>query len=458
MLVRFLALGLTLLCLRAIWSGWGTFAAPSPAVPATLRALDLPAVPLADEDGATDQVIRYLEDRLRSDPENYRAYSKLAGYHLQRLRETGNVQYLGLALGAARHSLAVIPEARNIGGLTVLAQAELAAHDFAAARDHAGRLTALDPDKSLPYGILGDALLELGAYEEANEAFRQMAARGQSVVTETRLARLSWLRGDTDPAQRHLFTALALALDAPAPPRETVAWCRWQFGEMAFAAGDYETAERHYRAALTTFPGYTNALASLGRVRAARGDLAGAIERYQEAVRRLPDPAFVAALGDLHRLAGRERDAATQYALVEQIGHLSAASGAPYNRQLALYYADHDLKAEEAYASAAREYEVRRDVYGADAVAWTALKAGHLAAAQGAMQEALRLGTPDARLYYHAGMIARSVGEGAAARGYLQRALALNPQFDPLQAPIARQALEQLTPAVTSAAVPTAPR
>ena len=176
--------------------------------------------------------------------------------------------------------------------------------------------------------------------------------------------------------------------------------------------------------------------------RGKRGDPQGAIEHYERVVRRLPDPSFVAALGDLYKLAGREKDAAAQYALVEQIGHLNAVDGALYNRQLALFYADHDVKAEDAYRSAVKEYEVRRDIYGADAVAWTALKAGHLTDAQRAMKEALRLGTRDARLFYHAGMIARAAGDAASARDYLRRALALNPQFDPLQAFIARKALD----------------
>ncbi len=92
-----------------------------------------------------------------------------------------------------------------------------------------------------------------------------------------------------------------------------------------------------------------------------------------------------------------------------------------------------------------REYEVRRDIYGADAVAWTALKAGKINEAQTAMRDALRLGTRDARLFYHAGMIARAAGEVSAARDYLQRSLALNPQFDPLQALIATRALEALS-------------
>jgi tetratricopeptide (TPR) repeat protein len=177
-------------------------------------------------------------------------------------------------------------------------------------------------------------------------------------------------------------------------------------------------------------------------VRAALGDLPDAIQQYERAVRILPDLQFVAALGDLYKLAGREKEAATQYALVEQIGHLSATSGALYNRQLALFYADHDMKAEAAYADAVKEYEARQDIYGADAVAWTALKAGKTREAQAAIKEALKLGTRDAKLFYHAGMIARAAGQKDAARDYLKRALTLNPQFDALQAVIARNALE----------------
>ena len=63
--------------------------------------------------------------------------------------------------------------------------------------------------------------------------------------------------------------------------------------------------------------------------------------------------------------------------------------------------------------------------------------------AQAAIKDALRLGTRDAKLFYHAGMIARARGDAASARDYLQRALKLNPQFDPLQAAIAAKALAE---------------
>src|SRR6266498_375752 len=387
-------------------------------------------------------IIRELEDRVKRDPEDFIAFNKLAGYYLQRLRETGSVQYLELTTRAAHASLRILPAEQNAGALAALAQAEFAAHDFAAARDHAQQLISLQPAKSYPYQLLGDALLELGDYEGAEQVFTRVRQGGEEVGAQTRLARLDTLRGRSDEAGSRLSNALSMALAEVPRPRETTAWCQWQLGELAFAKGDYATAERRYREALKTFPDYYRALGGLGRVHAARGDVEGAIEQYQTAVRRLPDPTFISMLGDLYKLSGRETEAARQYALVEQIARLNALNGTLYNRQLALFYADHDIKADEAYALASKEYEVRRDIYGADAVAWTALKAGKLDKAKVAIKEALRLGTQDARLFYHAGMIARSTGDGTSARNFLNRALQLNPQFDALQAQVARKALE----------------
>ncbi len=389
-------------------------------------------------DDSTTALMRFLEARVRLDPEGAGATARLAGVYLQRLRETGSIDYLDLASRAARASLASVPPIRNITGLLALARAEFATHDFAGARDRALELSKLDPGHH--DALLSDALLELGDYDGSDAALRAMV-KSQTRLTiegETRIARHALLRGDVPDAQGHLSNAIALERGVSGLPRESLAWSQWQLGEYAFSVGDYETAERLYGDSLSTFPDYFNALASTGRVRAARGDLEGAIKYYERAVARLPDPTFVGALGDLYKLAGRGRDAAAQYQLVEQIGYLSAASGALYNRQLALFHADHDMRSNEAYESAVKEYEVRHDIYGADAVAWTALKANKIPEAQAAIKDASRLGTRDARLFYHAGMIARAAGDETEARRQIARAMALNPGFDPLQASILR--------------------
>lgn len=403
-------------------------------------------IPKTQSSVAVNDSIRFLEERVKRDPEDFIAHNKLASEYLQKVRETGDVTYLNLASRAAHASLEILPAEQNKGGLVALAQVEYSSHNFADAHDHALQLTKLEPNKSYSFQILGDSLLELGQYTEAETAFRQMEKLGglqglTRVTIEQRLARLAILHGDNTGASRHFSTALKLALDLPVPPRETVAWCQWQLGETAFAVGNYKTAEQNYNEALKTFPDYFRAIASLGRVRAAQNDLSGAIEQYEKVVRILPDPNFVAALGDLYKVTGREDDAQKQYELVEQIGHLSELNGTLYNRQLALFYADHDLKNDEAYALAAKEYEVRRDIYGADALAWTALKAGKLTEAQTAIKEAFRLGTKDAKLFYHAAIIARTVGDKTAANNYLKHALTLNPQFDRLQILKAKQVI-----------------
>ena len=390
---------------------------------------------------AITSAIAALERLAERDPENFAVQNMLSGYHLKLVRESGNHAYLSRAAGAARASLAALPAEANPGGVAALAQAEAASHNFAAARDHARRLVEIAPDQGYPYEILGDALLELGDYKGAAAAYKPVLQQvGASTSIATRLGRLAFLNGDTENAESYLAQSLTLAREeAPTAP-EATAFSHWQLGDAAFSTGNYQTAERRYRRALAAVDDYLPALAALGRVRAARGDLAAAIATYERVNEIDPMPVFVGALGDLYKLAGRRPEAAAQYAKILKTKP-NALDARLDNRQLVMFYADRDLRRAEAYRLARREYRLRRDIYGADALAWAAFKAGKVGEAQAASDEALRLGTQDASLLYHAGMIARAAGKRRTARAYLKRALTLNPQFDPLQAKNARQAL-----------------
>src|ERR1043166_1549336 len=157
-----------------------------------------PATPLSSTLNTDRLTLSFLENRLKEDPDDFIAQNKLAAWHLQRLRETGDLSSLEIALKAARSSLATIPAERNTGGLNLLAQAEFSAHEFAAARQHAERLVELEPGKGYPFQILGDALLELGEYEKAESAFRSMEYFGgvqgiTRVAMEQRMSRLAYL-------------------------------------------------------------------------------------------------------------------------------------------------------------------------------------------------------------------------------------------------------------------------
>src|SRR5262249_20122791 len=106
--------------------------------------------------------------------------------------------------------------------------------------------------------------------------------------------------------------------------------------------------------------------------------------------------------------------------------------------------ADHDRKLPEAVERAKKDLEVRQDVYAHDTLAWALCKNGRYEEAAKAMAEALKLGTQDAALFYHAGVIYKGRGDKAKARDYLGKALALNPHFSILQADKAKAALAEL--------------
>ena len=100
-------------------------------------------------------------------------------------------------------------------------------------------------------------------------------------------------------------------------------------------------------------------------------------------------------------------------------------------------------------ALARAAYARRPSIKAADTLAWALFKAGQTAEARRYADEALRLGTHDPLMLYHAGMIAQAQGDSAAARDFLARALEHNPNFSPLYAPLARQALANLSTAAS---------
>src|SRR5262247_2177731 len=205
------SLSLCLSLLSGVGCGSGLSSAPSNSSSTTLPA----ARPVPANADGSEQAIRFLEDRVKRDPDDFIALNKLTGYYLLRLRETGNATWLDLATRAARSSLKAIPAEQNLGGLSLLAQVEFAAHDFASARDHAEQLARLEPRKGYPFLLLGDALTELGDYEAAQSAFRQMERRGSAdVAARTRLARMAALTGDNARAEGLYAEALTLAVEA----------------------------------------------------------------------------------------------------------------------------------------------------------------------------------------------------------------------------------------------------
>ena len=390
---------------------------------------------------ATNQVIQFYQSAAARDSKDPTSYRSLGAAYMQKARETGDVIYYGLAEKALKQALALHPTDRVATGvLTRLALVALSRHEFPDALADTERAIGYGTGQLFPYAILGDTYFEVGEYEKAADAYAKLATLTGAAYPSTRLAALHVLRGNTQDAVDETERGIE-ALLADKAPRENVAWAEFRLGELLFNSGDLAKAETAYRNAVQRYPGYHWALGGLARVRAAQKRYEDAIKLYQQAIGVIPLPQYAAALGDVYTKLGRPRDAAKQYALVEYIGALNAINKEIYNRDLALFYADHDLKLPQALELAERELTVRRDIYTYDVLAWTLYKNQKSETARVVMVEALRFGTKDARLLFHAGMIHHALGDTETARDYLQRALATNPNFHVTQADLAEQTL-----------------
>ena len=394
------------------------------------------AAPAAHPD--VDASIAFWQKRIAGNPQAYLDYTLLGQAMTRKARESGDVGYYQQAEEALQRATAINPA--YLPALEQRAYVLFAMHDFAGALSIAGPLVE-NRRAVTALAIVGDAYLALGEYEQAEAAYQALAERGASPAVYSRQALIADLHGDPQGALALMEKAARLALES-GEYGEALAWYEYQLGELHFKMGDLRRSGERYQAALDYFEGYYLALAGLGKIAAARGDYAAAIDYYQRATQIVPQPDLLAALGDVYQSAGDAEQARLQYDTVEFIGELAEINRQVYNRQLANFYSDHDLHLEKALQLASAELEVRRDVLGYDAAAWAYYKNGQIPQAEAAMAQALRLGTRDARLYYHAGMIALAVGEAQKAGEFLSEALSINPYFDLLQAPLARETLE----------------
>ena len=351
----------------------------------------------------------------------------------QRARETGDPSFFsrsGEALsraGAAGGPQPLIAQARA----SLANSRHLFTEGLALAREAVQR----DPENAGAYGALGDALLNLGRYQAAFRAYDHMVVLAPGIASLTRVANARELLGRPEAAARAV--RFALSLDHTVP--EHVAWTRVLLGNVDFNRGRLDRAARSYRGALRREPGYVHAEAGLARVDAAQGRYAAAATRLQRVVAALPIPAYVILLGDVLHASGQESAAQKQYALVGAIERLFAANGVRTELQTAVFDLDHGRNVAAALARARAAHRSAPGIYADDALAWGLFRAGRCQEARGHSARALRLGTRDALIVFHRAMIERCLG-ASSARGWFQRALAINPNFSLLWAPVARRA------------------
>jgi tetratricopeptide (TPR) repeat protein len=327
-------------------------------------------------------------------------------------------------------------EARRMLGAVYLSQ-----HRFRDAIAAAEQARDLRPEDAWNYGAVGDGYVELGEYEKAFDAFDAMVQMRPGAAAYARVAYARELRGDLKGA----LEAMTMAAEATSPhDPESQAWHQAQLGNLHFQMGELAAARLEYERAAFLFPGHPYAMTGLARVTAAQGDDTAALAAYKTLLEAAPTPELAAAVGDLFAAEDNGQEAERYYLLAEQLERDGWKVEQPQPGALARFLAERDRNLETAVTLAEEAAAERRDIFTEDALAWAYFKVGRIDDARKASERAMRTGTSDRRILYHAAAISKAAGDLERARELAARAVSGHPRFDVLEGPAAEVLMASL--------------
>jgi tetratricopeptide (TPR) repeat protein len=370
---------------------------------------------------------------IAKNPKDYKSMIALTEDYIQEARVTGDYAYYDKA------SLELLDkvlknDAKNFDALTLKALILLSQHHFSDALEVGTQAQAINPYNAFIYGILDDANLELGRYDEAVK----MADKMTSVRPDLRsYARISYLReifGDIPGA----IQAIKLAVSAGYPGLEQTEWARMILGHLYEIEGQLDSAKLVYEKALLERPEYAFAIAGLGRIEKEKGNYPEAIKYFEKAKDMIVEYSFKDELTDLYRLNNEptKGDKSAAEVVDELGGNLGDESQSIHG-----HYADKELAyaylktnppdLDKALKHALIEYDRRPDnIDVCEAVAWVRYKRGEFTQADTLINKALRTHSKNPVLLCQAGLIKVKAGEKVQGIDLLKMAIAQDPYVD----------------------------
>lgn len=247
--------------------------------------------------------VRY-RDELLAHPEKVEPRLKLAEVFTHEARVTGeHGHYYPAALTLLDEAVTRTQQKpdEQFRTLSMKAGVLLSLHQFSAALAVGEAAQKINPYNAQIYGVLVDAFVELGQYDQAVAMADKMVSIRPDLRSYARISYLRELHGDVAGA----IEAMELAVDAGYPGYEQTAWARLTLGHLYAQYGETDKAAMEYQRILMNRPDYPFAIASLGDIAKQKGDLAAAEKRYQQAAAIIPEFSFYQSLAALYLQQGR---------------------------------------------------------------------------------------------------------------------------------------------------------
>ncbi len=384
----------------------------------------------------TKQHILAAQETLVKKPDDAKTALSLAAEYLQAVRESADTEYYRRAEGMLKHVEKLEsgnPEVRFLRG-----QIFMGKHDFASALPLGQALVTEYPEVQRYYGLLADAQIEMGLYDESVATLQRMADLRPDNAVLTRIAYAREIHGDFDGAIEAMQEASGVSTGIP----EQDAWILTELGRLALTV-NIEAGKRYSQAALAMYPNSAAATAGLAKAAAFAKDYPEAEKQALAAFELQALPEYSALLGDIYMLMDKPAKAELYYTLTEAGYDGIAAAGTNVNLERAKFLAERGRDPAKALTLAKAVHAERPTIYAADVLSLAFAQNKQDIQAWKYAEEALRTKSTDPMLLYHAGLAAKAVSETPKAKSYLTAALK-RPYFSLLSSEDAKAQLETL--------------
>jgi tetratricopeptide (TPR) repeat protein len=373
-----------------------------------------------------------LIKKVKAKPGDSKSSLALASLYVQEARASGNYMYYDQA--ALKYVNAVLnKEPQNFEALSMKALLMLSQHHFAEGLQLAEAAKSINPYNAFIYGLIVDGHVEMGNYSAAVENADKMVSIRPDIRSYARISYLREIYGDYPGS----IDAMKMAVEAGVPGDEGTEWSRIQLARLYENTGNLKNAQMHYAIALQNRPAYAHALAGLGRIAAAGGDLNGAIHYYLQADSLVNDYSIKEELADVYKAMGEnEKAAALASAVISGMNEAAAnekkddSSGHYSDREMAYAYLKIN-KYDKALEHARLEYNRRpENIDVNETLAWVYYSKADYAKALPYAKAALKTNSKNPVLLCRMGMVFFKNGDTATAAALLKAGLQLNPNIN----------------------------
>lgn len=372
----------------------------------------------------TKEKVDELKQKIKENPKDVKPRLQVVVIYLAEARITGeHPYYYPAALKILDGVLAIEPQ--NFEANTFKASVKMSQHQFSEARGLAEKARQINPSNAYVYGVLVDANVELGNYEEAVAMSDKMQALKPSLESYSRASYLREIYGNYPGA----IAAMKLAVEAGLPGSEPQCWSKNTLGHLYETTGNLKDAGIQYDEILAMRPSYAFALHGKAQVHKAAKQYDKALAELEKAAAIMPEFSFHEEMADIYALQGDQIKAQKKYAEVVKMLDEDAQSGHAVDLELAkLYIKTGQLDSARTYAL--NEYAKRpKNIDVNHALALVYFKEKNNAKAKEYMTVALRTGSKDPELLRVASEIEVALGNKNEGSKLLAQAKKTNPKF-----------------------------